>query len=152
MGSRSGASGERQRGADGIHPVDAHVGRRLRERRTVMGISQQALAEAIGISFQQVQKYERGANRLSAGRLWRIARVLDVEVDHFFAGLPGNPAEARRHGGLGQPVTPFEGAPAEVLTRRETLELARAFFAIEDAGLSDPLVAIARRLAERETQ
>lgn len=128
------------------------MGRRLRERRTVLGISQQALGEALGISFQQVQKYERGANRLSAGRLWRVARVLDVGVDHFFQGLPGNPAEARRHGGLGQPEAPFNAADSGDLARRETLELARAFFAIDDASLSDPLLAIARRLAERAAE
>ncbi len=99
-----------------------------------------------------MQKYERGANRLSAGRLWRIARVLDVGVDHFFEGLAGDPAAARRHGGLGQPEAPFRAADGGDLARRETLELARAFFAIDDAALSDPLLAIARRLAERASE
>jgi transcriptional regulator with XRE-family HTH domain len=134
----------------GVHPADAHIGRRMRERRTVLGISQQALAEPIGISFQQVQKYERGINRLSAGRLWRIARVLDVAPDYFFEGLPGNPAEAKRHGGLGHPEAPFRAVDAKALSRRETLELARAFFQIEDVALSDAILTIAGRLAERD--
>ena len=74
-----------------IHPVDLHVGRRIRAQRKALGVSQGRLAEALGLTFQQVQKYERGANRVSASKLWDIARTLQVDVSHFFAGF-GEPA------------------------------------------------------------
>lgn len=70
-----------------IHPVDLHVGRRIRAQRKALGVSQGRLAEALGLTFQQVQKYERGANRVSASKLWDIARALQVDVSHFFIGF-----------------------------------------------------------------
>lgn len=73
--------------ATGIHPVDRHVGARVRARRELMGLSQSRLAEALGLTFQQVQKYERGANRISASKLWDIAHTLKVDVAYFFDGL-----------------------------------------------------------------
>ncbi len=69
------------------HPVDVHVGKRIRQRRWMIGMTQQALADAIGIKFQQVQKYETGMNRVSASRLWEIAHALDVSISFFFDGL-----------------------------------------------------------------
>ncbi len=69
------------------HPVDLHVGARLRDRRAELGLTQASVAKAVGIRFQQIQKYERGANRVSASRLWELARVLDVGIDYFFEGL-----------------------------------------------------------------
>lgn len=71
----------------GIHPVDLHVGRRIRAQRKALGVSQGRLAEALGLTFQQVQKYERGANRVSASKLWDIACTLQVDVSHFFSGF-----------------------------------------------------------------
>lgn len=73
--------------------VDAHVGRRLRRRRTALGISQEQLGRALGLTFQQIQKYEKGQNRIGAGRLYRIANVLSVQVQYFFEGL-GNGSDA----------------------------------------------------------
>lgn len=70
------------------HPVDVHVGARLRLRRILLGLSQEKLGEALGLSFQQVQKYERGSNRVSASRLWQIAKVLEVPVSFFFDDMP----------------------------------------------------------------
>ena len=70
-----------------IHPVDLHVGQRIRAQRKALGVSQGRLAEALGLTFQQVQKYERGANRVSASKLWDIARALQVDVAHFFSGF-----------------------------------------------------------------
>lgn len=70
-----------------IHPIDKHVGQRLRQRRWVVGVTQQQLATAVGIKFQQIQKYETGANRVSASRLWDMARVLDVPVSYFFEAV-----------------------------------------------------------------
>lgn len=69
------------------HPVDIHVGRVIRQRRREISMTQQGLAEQVGIKFQQVQKYETGANRVSASRLWQIAKALDVPVSYFFEGL-----------------------------------------------------------------
>jgi transcriptional regulator with XRE-family HTH domain len=74
---------------EGAHPVDRHVGLRIRMRRKEMSVSQERLAEALGITFQQVQKYERGANRVSASKLWEIARALNTSVGYFYEGLAG---------------------------------------------------------------
>ena len=71
------------------HPVDVHVGKRVREARAMKGMSQTALGNALGISFQQVQKYEKGNNRIGASRLWDISKVLDVSTAYFFEGLEG---------------------------------------------------------------
>ena len=71
------------------HPVDEHVGKRLRQRRWLVGMTQQQLAEHVGIKFQQIQKYETGANRVSASRLWDIASTLDVSINFFFDGIAG---------------------------------------------------------------
>ncbi len=77
----------------GIGPIDVHVGARLRQRRTLMGMSQTNLGDVLGVSFQQVQKYENGANRISASRLFALSRVLDVPVEYFFDDMP----DAVRH-------------------------------------------------------
>jgi transcriptional regulator with XRE-family HTH domain len=78
----------RRRAGDGPHPVDVHVGQRLRLRRVLLGLSQQRLGECLGVSFQQVQKYEKGTNRVAASRLHEFAQVMDVPVGFFFEGLP----------------------------------------------------------------
>ena len=75
------------------HPVDSHVGKRIRHRRWLVGVTQQQLAEKVGIKFQQIQKYETGANRVSASRLWDIAEALDVDVSFFFAGMEEEEAQ-----------------------------------------------------------
>lgn len=80
----------RQVSVDGPDPVDVHVGARVRERRVMLGLSQTTLATKIGLTFQQVQKYERGANRVSASMMWRMAEVLDVPISYFFDGLERN--------------------------------------------------------------
>ncbi len=78
---------------NGPHPVDLHVGRRVAEKRISLGFSQTDLAQALGLSFQQVQKYERGANRISASKLWDVAQFLSVEIVYFFAGLTNDPKD-----------------------------------------------------------
>ena len=104
------------------HPVDVHVGKRIRHRRWMNGTTQQQLAESVGIKFQQIQKYETGMNRVSASRLWDIAHVLDVPVSFFFEGLD---AQAKD-----------ESAPAnmpnDILTDKEALELLRSYYAIPE--------------------
>ena len=100
--------------------VDLHLGRRLRRRRRLLGLTQQQLAQVVGVRFQQIQKYECGANRISAARLWRIAAALEVPVGYFYEGLGEGPrleAAANDHS---------EGG--EVLARKETLDLVRAYY------------------------
>lgn len=80
--------------ADKIHAVDLHVGRRITERRLIVGFTQTDLSRAIGVTFQQVQKYERGTNRVSASKLWEIAAALNVPITFFFDGLNGAPEAA----------------------------------------------------------
>ena len=102
------------------HPVDVHVGKRVRHRRWLIGMTQQQLAEKVGIKFQQIQKYETGANRVSASRLWDIADALDVPVSFFFEGL-------EETAGAEQP-----GVPADLLGDKEALDLVRSYYAIPE--------------------
>ncbi len=111
------------------HPVDVHVGARVRMRRTLLGMSQEKLGEAIGLTFQQVQKYERGANRIGSSRLYDVARVLDVPVEFFFEDMPakvvGNSPSQRRR--KAEESSRYERDP---IVKRETLELVRAYYKI----------------------
>src|SRR5271166_1209637 len=114
-------------------PIDVHVGARIRLRRTLLGMSQERLGEALGLTFQQVQKYERGVNRVGASRLFDLSRVLDVPISFFFDDMPDNLANTygappgRRPTGFPEPQT---GYADEALNRRETLELVRAYYRI----------------------
>ncbi|MEO0751532.1 MAG: helix-turn-helix transcriptional regulator [Pseudomonadota bacterium] len=105
------------------HPVDVHVGKRIRHRRWLAGMTQQQLAESVGIKFQQIQKYETGANRVSASRLWDIADALEVNVSFFFEGLDQE-AEAD--------AQPVGGAPTDILGDKEALELIRSYYSIPE--------------------
>lgn len=127
---------------DGPDPVDVHVGQRLRQRRTLLGMSQEKLANAFGVSFQQVQKYERGANRISASRLHLLTKVLDVPITYFFEGLP-DVMPAR-----GEALKPTEGD--EQMTRRETLELVRAYYRINDPTVRRRVVDLVRALGRMD--
>ncbi len=110
------------------HPVDAHVGKRVRERRTVLGFSQQQLGETLGVSFQQVQKYERGTNRISASRLYRLANFLDAPVSFFFDGTP----EGASLDSSERSKAAADGSEPVLYIKRETLELVRAYYKISD--------------------
>src|ERR1700761_7706748 len=104
-------------------PIDIHVGSRVRLRRTLLGMSQEKLGDAIGLTFQQVQKYERGANRIGSSRLFDLARVLDVPVAYFFDEMSPTPSArspSRMRGLAEQPPPSFEPDP---MAKRETLEL-----------------------------
>ena len=105
------------------HPVDVHVGKRIRHRRWLVGMTQQQLAERVGIKFQQIQKYETGANRVSASRLWDIADALDVKVSFFFEGLESDSS------GRDEAT---EGVPADLLGDKEALDLVRSYYAIPE--------------------
>lgn len=106
--------------------VDIHVGARVRQRRTLLGMSQEKLAEALGLTFQQVQKYERGANRIGAGRLYELSRALDVPVSYFFEELD------ETAGGLREESAAYGEDP---MARRETLLLVRAYYGIGEQAV-----------------
>lgn len=117
------------------HPVDVHVGRRFRQRRSLLGLSQTAVANAAGLTFQQIQKYERGSNRISASRLLEFAKVLDVPISYFFDEMPanilrGSPA-SRAGKNTREASTPFE-LEKDPLVKRETLEFVRAYYKIRE--------------------
>ena len=105
------------------HPVDVHVGKRIRHRRWLVGMTQQQLAESVGIKFQQIQKYETGANRVSASRLWDIADALNVEISFFFEGID-NDRNAKR--------AKDNAVPADLLGDKEALDLIRSYYAIPE--------------------
>lgn len=109
------------------HKVDIHVGRQLRLRRTILGLSQEALASVIGLTFQQVQKYERGANRVGASRLYDFSQALDVPISYFFEGLGKSPSDTTI-AGVSDNMTDFEH---ENIATRETLEMNRAYYRVE---------------------
>jgi transcriptional regulator with XRE-family HTH domain len=143
MTPNPGGSGRRSK-SDKPNPIDVHVGARVRLRRTLLGMSQEKLGQAIGLTFQQVQKYERGANRVGASRLFELARVLDVPVTFFFDGMirPGGENGVR---GLSEPrAEPYE---AEPVMKRETLELVRAYLKISDSQLRRRVFELAKAIA-----
>ena len=116
------------------NPIDVHVGQRIRQRRTLLGMSQETLAEAIGLTFQQVQKYEHGANRVGSSRLFDLARVLDVPITYFFEEMEAGVAAKSPSRLMGVPASklPTPGIEPDPLARRETLELVRAYYKITD--------------------
>lgn len=131
------------------NPIDVHVGARVRLRRTLLGMSQEKLGEALGLTFQQVQKYERGANRVGASRLFDLARVLDVPVSFFFDDM-GEDVKKQTPAllgtlGLEEPVGEYVADP---MARRETLELVRAYYRITDPGVRKRVYELAKALAD----
>ena len=119
-------------------PIDVHVGSRIRLRRTLLGMSQERLGESLGLTFQQVQKYERGVNRVGASRLFDLSRVLDVPISFFFDDMPDSLAanfggtSTRRMNAHSDSQDPFGD---DTLSRRETLELVRAYYRITDPAV-----------------
>ena len=104
------------------HPVDEHVGKRLRQRRWLVGMTQQQLAGHVGIKFQQIQKYETGANRVSASRLWDIASTLDVSINFFFDGLQAEKGVKIQS----------DAMPSDLMGDKEALDLVRSYYAIPE--------------------
>ncbi|WP_147103447.1 helix-turn-helix domain-containing protein [Tateyamaria sp. syn59] len=105
------------------HLVDTHVGKRIRQRRWLIGMTQQKLADMVGIKFQQIQKYETGANRVSASRLWDIGEAMGVPVAFFFEGLKEDAAQEATSGNV----------PSDMLSDKEAMELVRTYYAIPEA-------------------
>jgi transcriptional regulator with XRE-family HTH domain len=107
------------------HPVDVHVGKRVRHRRWMVGMTQQQLAEKVGIKFQQIQKYETGMNRVSASRLWDISEALSAPVSYFFEGMD-------RAEGASENGEAVNAPPGDILSDKEALELVRSYYAIPE--------------------
>ncbi|MEM7023974.1 MAG: helix-turn-helix transcriptional regulator [Pseudomonadota bacterium] len=141
------------------NPIDVHVGKRLRLRRTLLGMSQERLGELLGLTFQQVQKYERGANRIGSSRLYELGQILDVPISFFFDDMPQTQGVAGHRSGLGvaSPMAGFglaEEAAGFVhdmddglsLDRRETLEMIRAYNKISDPSVRKRLFELAKAL------
>ena len=106
------------------HPVDVHVGQRVRQRRWMVGMTQQQLGNKVGIKFQQIQKYETGANRVSASRLWDIGEAMGVPVAFFFDGLSGEVQEV---------AETSSAVPSDLLADKEAMELVRSYYSIPEA-------------------
>src|SRR5579863_6234885 len=134
IGSKNGVPRRRQRTilTDGPHPVDVHVGARIRHQRALAGLNQSQLAQKVGVTFQSIQKYERGSNRVSASRLQEIASVLGVPVSHFFEGLTESEPQL---------------APPGDLTAREIHELNSAFAAVKDKTVRRAFLLLLRNAA-----
>ena len=129
------------------NPVDVHVGTRVRLRRTLLGMTQTGLGQAIGLTFQQVQKYERGVNRIGSSRLYDLARVLEVPVNFFFDDMPKEIASKFGAASRGAP----DGAEVfdpDIVSKRETLELVRAYYKIENIQVRKRLFEMVKALGK----
>lgn len=129
-------------------PIDRHVGMRIRQRRVGLRLSQTRLGEAIGVTFQQIQKYENGTNRIGASNLFKLASTLDVDVSYLFAGLDSDGES------VNPPPAPADGSPqgreTDPLSSREGIELVHNFVAIRDEDVRRKLSIFVRTLAEAE--
>jgi transcriptional regulator with XRE-family HTH domain len=127
------------------NPIDVHVGSRVRMRRMLIGMSQEKLGEQLGLTFQQVQKYEKGSNRVSASRLYQMGRILGVNVQYFFDELPHSSASAVPEMGFAESA----GEPIimDFLTSSEGLQLNKAFTQIKDPSVRRKVVELVRTLA-----
>ena len=131
------------------NPIDVHVGVRIRIRRTMMGFSQMSLAEHMGLTFQQVQKYERGTNRVSSSRLFDLARILEVPLSFFFDEMGAD--VAKQSPGILAGKAPKVAVPElDPAAKRETLELVRAYYEIGDEHVRRRIYELARSLAAME--
>ncbi len=128
------------------NPVDVHVGARLRQRRTLLGMNQTNVGDALGLTFQQVQKYENGKNRISASRLFNLSRVFDVPVEYFFDDMPTAVAANSPTLGRGKAKKPPSYEPDPMATR-ETLELVRAYYKIRDPQIRKRLYELAKAIS-----
>ncbi len=119
----------------GPNPIDIHVGARVRLRRNQLGLTLMTLAKAVGVTYQQLQKYERGVNRIGASRLFNLSRVLDVPISFFFEDLSPAAAGGGRRRARGLSEAPAAVLEPDSLSKRETVELIRAYYRVTDPGL-----------------
>ena len=130
------------------HPVDVYVGRRLRLKRTILGMSQEAVGKQIGVTFQQIQKYERGINRMGASRLYDFARALGVQIAYFFEGYGDYAIEDGSALALGEPEA--VGFEHEKANNRETFEVMRAYYRIKNPAVRKRIVDLIKAMAADE--
>ncbi len=128
-------------------PVDIHVGQRLKVRRSLLGLSQDKLAKAIGLTFQQIQKYEQGSNRISAGRLYQFSKILKVPIPYFYENFISNNNANEIMGLSDNEQDTF--ISDDVFNNKETLELIRAYYAIKDVDLRKDTIKFIKSVAER---
>ena len=128
------------------NPIDKHVGSRVRMRRMMLSMSQEKLGDALGLTFQQVQKYEKGTNRIGASRLQQIAQILQVPVSFFFEGAPHSPGQAG--GGMGEAPSP--AYVADFLATSDGLSLTKAFMRIKSSKLRRRIVDLVEQIAGAE--
>ena len=128
--------------------VDVHVGKRVRLRRTLLGMSQEQLGASLNITFQQVQKYERGANRISASRLWDISQILDVQISYFFDDMTDDTMRASpRRVSRSENIDFDDDNARDPMARRETLELVRTYYSIESSKVRKRISEMVKSLA-----
>ncbi len=138
--------------SDGPDPIDIHVGKRLRQRRMLVGMSQERLGEAVGLTFQQIQKYERGTNRMGASRIFRFAEILSVPVAYFFeAGVFGGGGHPGLAENKQQKLEEDENLPNDLLQRKETLDLVRAYYKIGEARQRRKFLELVKAMATAAT-
>jgi len=132
------------------NPIDKHVGSRVRMRRMMLNMSQEKLGDALGLTFQQVQKYERGANRVGSSRLFDLARVLEVPIAYFFEDMEASVANKSPSRLMGVSETRMQAYAVEPdpLARRETLELVRAYYRIDEARVRKRVFELTKALAK----
>ena len=126
------------------NPIDKHVGSRVRMRRMMLNMSQEKLGDALGLTFQQVQKYEKGTNRIGASRLQQIAHILQVPVSFFFEGAPHLPGQ---HGGGGMSEAPSPAYVSDFLATSDGLSLTKAFMRIKNSKLRRRIVDLVEQIA-----
>jgi transcriptional regulator with XRE-family HTH domain len=133
------------------NPIDVHVGSRVRYRRMIVGMSQEKLGERMNLTFQQIQKYEKGTNRIGASRLFQLSRILDVPVGYFFEdAFPNSVQPASSPNGLHEPEQ--ESYLLDFLNSREGLDLNRAFSKINDPKVRRRVIELVRALAEEKPE
>lgn len=130
------------------NPVDKHVGERVRMRRMVLGMSQERLGEQLGLTFQQVQKYEKGVNRVGASRLFDLAHVLGVPIQYFYENMPSSLSGHASAPGMAD--APGESYVADFLSSRDSIELNKAFARITDPRIRRSIVDMVRSVAGEE--
>ncbi len=138
---------------DGPDPIDVHVGQRLRLRRNILGISQQKLGNSVGLTFQQIQKYERGTNRMGASRLYQFCRILKIPVSFFFENIPAE-CESELNLHLYEmsdvPQAPLD-ITVDLLTDRITISLVQAFYSIENANVRRRILDMIKAISRGES-
>lgn len=150
---KSAAASERRKKAERLpagvaNPVDVHVGARIRLRRTLLGMSQEKLGDGVGLTFQQIQKYERGANRVGASRLYEFSGILEVPVSFFFDDMPEALKTQEGRIAVGKALRASGVTESDPLARRETLELVRAYYTIDSPAVRKQLFELTKSLGK----